>query len=509
MQVTLPLTANAKRLASRTAIASQYSTLSWAELADLVARFAAILRGQGISSGDRVAVLAENCEIHLAAFFAIPWAGGVLVELNLRLSPAEIAELIDHSGAKIILHDQARAALLADALARTEGRPQILELRGGAGSIAAMIPANGPMADEQCGGEDTASIFYTGGTTGRSKGAMLTHNNHMFNGLAMWAGLDGTVGDVRYLHAPPMFHIADALFVHAITLIGGTHFIVPRFEAASVIDAIQGHEITDIYLVPTMLISLLDALEVARKSVPSLKRIYYGAAPMPEATLRRLMRVLPDVGPVQLYGQTEAAPIVTMLLPKDHDLSGKTARLRSAGKSLPGTHIAILGPDGKELADGEVGEIAVRSGNVMKGYWQDPEQTAHTLEGGWLHTGDGGYIDEDGFLYVVDRIKDMIISGGENIYSIEVERAIMLHPAVSQCAVVAVPDPKWGERVHAVVVLRPGAALTHTELREHCRQYIAGYKLPRSSEWRTAMPLSGPGKILKRTLRAEAIAATR
>jgi acyl-CoA synthetase (AMP-forming)/AMP-acid ligase II len=508
MQVTLPLAANANRLGGQIAIVSKNRTLSWAELADLVARFAAILRGKGISAGDRVAILAENCDLHLAAFFAIPWSGGILVEINLRLSPAEIAYLIDHSGATIILHDQARSALLADALSRTETHPLALELRGGSESIDTLIPVTAPMADAKRCGEDTASIFYTGGTTGRSKGAMLTHNNHMFNGLAMWAGLDRVSGDLRYLHAPPMFHIADALFVHAVTLIGGRHFILPRFDAASVIDAVHEHEITDVYLVPTMIISLLDALEAGRETLPSLKRIYYGAAPMPEAILRRLMRMVPDAGPIQLYGQTEAAPVVTMLLPTDHDLSGTTARLRSAGKSLPGTLIAILGPEGNELVTGEVGEIAVRSGNVMKGYWKDPVQTARTLDKGWLHTGDGGYIDKDGFLYVVDRIKDMIISGGENIYSVEVERAIALHPAVSQCAVIGIPDPIWGERVHAVVVLRAGAELTHAELREHCRQYIAGYKLPRSSEWRATLPLSGPGKILKRALRDEAVAAT-
>jgi acyl-CoA synthetase (AMP-forming)/AMP-acid ligase II len=509
MQVTLPLVSNAKRHGAQLAIVSKSHTLTWVELADLVGRFAAILRDMGISAGDRVAILAENCDLHLAAFFAIPWAGGILVEINLRLSAVEIADLIEHSGVTVVLHDPARTTLLADALSRTQERPLVVAFRGGLGCIDALIPAAVPMADVGRRGDEIASIFYTGGTTGRPKGAMLSHNNHMFNGLAMWAGLDAVRGELNYLHAPPMFHIADALFVHAVTLIGGTHVIVPRFDAAAVIEAVKAHEITDVYLVPTMIISLLDTLEAARESLPSLKRIYYGAAPMPEAVLRRLMRMLPDAGPIQLYGQTEAAPVVTMLLPKDHDLTGKTARLRSAGTPLPGTRVAILGADGSEQESGALGEIAVRSGAVMRGYWNDAEQTALTLAGGWLHTGDAGYIDSDGFLYVVDRIKDMIISGGENVYSIEVERAIALHPAVSQCAVIGVPDAVWGERVHAVVVLRPGAVLTHAQLREHCRQYVAGYKVPRSVEWRTTLPLSGPGKILKRTLRDEECARRR
>jgi fatty-acyl-CoA synthase len=206
MQVTLPLTVNAKRLGVKTAIEGGNCTLSWAGLADLVARFAAILRCHGILAGDRVAILAENSELHLAAFFAIPWCGAILVEINLRLSPVEIAELIDHSGAKIVLHDRTRVGLLTDALSRTIQRSRAIELSGGPESIDALIASTTPMADAQRCGEETASIFYTGGTTGRSKGAMLSHNNHMFNGLAMWAELAGIDGDVRYLHAPPMFH---------------------------------------------------------------------------------------------------------------------------------------------------------------------------------------------------------------------------------------------------------------------------------------------------------------
>ena len=253
-----------------------------------------------------------------------------------------------------------------------------------------------------------------------------------------------------------------------------------------------------------MIMRFLDTLENAPRDLPSLQRIYYGAMPMPESTMRRLMAVLPHAGPVQLYGQTEAGPVLTLLLPKDHDLSGATRHLRSAGTPMPGTDIRIVAPDGQELPAGEVGEIVGRCGNVMAGYWEDEAQTQAALRGGWLHTGDGGYLDSDGFLYVVDRIKDMIISGGENIYSVEVERAITLHPAVAQCAVVGVPDPVWGERVHAVLVLQPGAELNVEALRDYCRQHIAGYKLPRSVEFRDALPLSGPGKILKRVLRDEA-----
>ncbi len=506
MQITLPVSANARRRGDQPAIISKHRSLTWSELADTVARLAALLRDAGLRQGGRVAVLADNCDLHLAAFFAIPWAGGILVEINLRLNPVEIAEQIAHSEPCLVLHDEARTALLNQALALTACAPAVLMLRGDAASVEAMLPGAAPMPDMLRHGGDVASIFYTGGTTGRAKGVMLTHDNHSYNSLGMWAALGADIDGVRYLHAPPMFHIADALFVHAVTMIGGLHVVLPRFDAEAVIEAVNAHQISDIYLVPTMISALLEALERESRPLPSLQRIFYGAMPMPEATLRRLMAVLPQAGPVQLFGQTEAGPVLTLLLPADHDLSGETNHLRSAGTPLPGTDVKIVGPDGAELGIGEVGEITGRSGTVMAGYWQNPEQTALALQDGWLRTGDGGYLDTDGFLYCVDRIKDMIISGGENIYSVEVERAVTLHPAVAFCAVIGVPDPVWGERVHAVLVLRPGMGLEHEALRAHCRQYIAGYKLPRSSEIRDALPLSGPGKILKRALRDEILA---
>jgi long-chain acyl-CoA synthetase len=411
----------------------------------------------------------------------------------------------------LLLHDATSAGLAAAAChAAGEGAPPLISMRDGPQSLLARIAvANpAPAAKRYTDPDRPAAIFFTGGTTGRSKGALTTHRTHMFNSLGMWAALGADIAKARYLHVPPMFHVADALFVHSMTLVGATHIILPRFEATSAIAAIVEHDITDIYLVPTMIVTLLDELERNPRDLPSLERIYYGAMPMPDATARRLMTALPHVGPVQLFGQSESGPVLTLLRGEDHDTSGATKRLRSAGQSLPGVEIAIVDPDnGQELPRGEVGEIVARSPGIMPGYFNDPEQSAKALRDGWLHTGDAGYFDEDGFLFIVDRIKDMIISGGENIYSIEVERAIALHPAVAQCAVLGVPDPDWGERVHAAIVLRAGAQLAAEELQTHCRGLIAGYKLPRSFDWRTAMPLSGPGKILKRVLRDEAVAA--
>ncbi|TZG24989.1 acyl-CoA synthetase [Sphingomonas montanisoli] len=505
MQATLSIRSNARRRGGEIALMCEDRSFTWAQLHDLIARFAAILRDEGVRPGDRIAILADNCDLYLSAFFAIPWAGAVLLPLNTRLNPAELAELLETGDPSLILFDAGRADLLERTFDAGAKRVPTLAMRGQAHSIDALQAKAAPMDDLNRHGNDPASIFFTGGTTGRSKGAVMTHANHMFNSLGMWTELGADTSEVRYLHAPPMFHVADALFVHAVTAVGGCHVLLPRFDAVAVIDAIERHGITDVYLVPTMVGTFLDELERNPRTLPTLRRLYYGAMPMPEEVVRRFMKMLPQCGPVQLYGQSEAGPILTMLLPRDHDVSGKTTRLRSAGLPMPGAEIAIHDEQGQEVEQGVVGEIVARAGTVMPGYWNDPEQTAKALRDGWLYTGDGGYVDADGFVYVVDRIKDMIISGGENIYSIEVERAISKHPAVSQCAVIGVPDPRWGERVHAAIVLRAGAAVSTEEMQAHCRQHIAGYKIPRSIDWRASLPLSGPGKILKRKLRDEVL----
>lgn len=507
MDICSPLAINARLHPDRQSVVCGDRSYSWSEFRSCVARCASALHARGITKGDRVGILADNCDLYMACFFAAPWLGAILVPLNTRLSASELSELIDLARPALVLHDDERGRLLADATAGAAHKPNAWTLRGAAGSLAATIEKAEPHCEPVAETSLPVSIFFTGGTTGRSKGALTTHQTHFFNSLAMWAALGADVGRARYLHVPPMFHVADALFVHSMTLVGARHVILPRFEALSVIAAIAEHDITDVYLVPTMIVTFLDELARNPVPLPSLERIYYGAMPMPEATARRLLDALPHVGPVQLYGQSESGPVLTMLKGEDHDTSGRTRRIKSAGQPLPGVELAIVDPEGKEVDQGEVGEIVARSQGVMPGYWNDPEQSARALQAGWLHTGDAGYLDEDGFLFVVDRIKDMIISGGENIYSIEVERAIASHPAVAQCAVVGVPDPAWGERVHAAIVLREGASLNAEQLQAHCRQLIAGYKLPRSFDWRETMPLSGPGKVLKRVLRDEAIAA--
>jgi acyl-CoA synthetase (AMP-forming)/AMP-acid ligase II len=263
--------------------------------------------------------------------------------------------------------------------------------------------------------------------------------------------------------------------------------------------AVEKHRINTMLLVPTMIQMLVDHPEVGNYDLTCLEQLYYGAAPTSEALLERSRRILPGTRFVQGYGMTETAAIVSLLDDDDHN---DPTRRRSAGRAAPHASVKIVDADGNEVPRGTVGEITIAGGHVMLGYWNKPEETAAALRDGWMYTGDGGYMDERGYIFIADRIKDMIISGGENVYSTEVEGAVASHPAIAQVAVIGVPDADWGERVHAVISLVPGAELTIEELRDHCRSQIAGYKCPRSLDVVTEFPISGAGKILKRELRA-------
>jgi acyl-CoA synthetase (AMP-forming)/AMP-acid ligase II len=263
--------------------------------------------------------------------------------------------------------------------------------------------------------------------------------------------------------------------------------------------AIEAHRVTDVLLVPTMIQMLLDSPDTANADLSSLVHLLYGASPISDGLLDRIGQRLPGVRLIQAYGMTEVAPVATVLTPEDH---ADPVHRRSGGRAAPHAEVRIVDAEDNEVPRGTVGEVVVRGDHVMLGYWNRPEETAQALRNGWMHTGDGAYMDDDGYVYIVDRIKDMIVTGGENVYSAEVENALSTHPAVAACAVIGVPDDEFGERVHAVVIPAAGATLTHEELREHCKGLIAGYKAPRSSEFVDALPLSGAGKILKRELRA-------
>jgi long-chain acyl-CoA synthetase len=300
-----------------------------------------------------------------------------------------------------------------------------------------------------------------------------------------------------------MFHMADGASTFGVTLSGGRHAFVPRFEPLEVLQTIQAEKVTHAQFVPTMINMLVNHPRFSEFDISTLSFILYGASPMPEGVLRKAMQAMPHVRLMHAYGMTEAAPIVTLLDPRYTTLDGPFAgRLKSCGQAALACEVRVVDARRNELPRGAAGELAIRGANIMKGYWNKPAETAAVLENGWYYSGDGATMDDEGFVHIVDRLKDMIISGGENIYSAEVENAISLMPGVGEVAVIGVPDEQWGERVHAIIVPRQGSNLTREEVMEHCRQQIAGYKCPRSIDFRDQpLPLSGAGKVLKRELR--------
>jgi acyl-CoA synthetase (AMP-forming)/AMP-acid ligase II len=364
-------------------------------------------------------------------------------------------------------------------------------------SFEVIIAQSDPTPDAHRRGDALAGIFYTGGTTGFPKGVMLSQRNLVVS--AMGAAAGGTVtANGRVLHAAPMFHLADFGLGVIHSALGSSHVFIPSFEPVATMAAIAEHQVTDVLLVPTMIQMIVDNPRRAEFDLSSLQQLTYGASPISEALLDRARKTFPDAKFAQGYGMTELSPMATILHDEHH---ANPVLRRSAGRAAPHALVKIVDPDGNEVPRGTVGEIAVSGEHVMLGYWNKPEETAAAVRDGWMYTGDGGYMDENGFVFIADRIKDMIISGGENVYSAEVENVIAKHPAVAQCAVIGVPDAQWGERVHAVVGLAPGGTLEFEELREHCKKEIAGYKVPRSMEVVAEFPVSAAGKILKAELR--------
>jgi acyl-CoA synthetase (AMP-forming)/AMP-acid ligase II len=484
-------------------------TQTWLEVHRRVQRLAAGLTSLGLGPGDRVALLAANSDRFFEAAFAIAWAGGVVQPVNLRVSGAEAAHQLADAGTRLILFDEAGLPLLESActgaspatagrkLFLGNGRPPLDAVR-----YDEVLGRAAPSSASSRSGDDLAALLYTGGTTGKPKGVMLSHRNLVSSALSAAHALGERREDV-ILHAFPMFHIAG--LVSSIRAVIGccASVFLPRFNPLDWLAIVAEERVTRSSMVPTMLKTVLDHPRRAEFDLSSLRWLLYGAAPMPEVTLEVALAELPTVGLVQGYGQTESSSTVTLLPSSRHVLTGPGAgKLRSAGQVLAGSELAILDPEGGRVPMGTVGEICIHGDNVMLGYWNRPEETAAALAGGWLHTGDVGYLDEDGFLFIVDRLKDMIITGGENVFTAEVENVLSHHPAIAECAVIGVPDLHWGERVHAVVRLKEGMAADDAALLAHCAARMARYKCPKSIEFRTEpLPLSAMGKMLKTALR--------
>jgi long-chain acyl-CoA synthetase len=361
------------------------------------------------------------------------------------------------------------------------------------------LVAAAPEADFPDLGEDTvAGLFYTGGTTGASKGVMLTHRNLVANAFhfqALWPFRPETT----WLIVAPLFHAAGSIAVLATVWNGGKQVVLPAFDPAQALGLVERHGVTTTLVVPTMLAAMNEEQLARPREVSTLEAICHGGSPIATETLRRAHVAFPMAQLVHIYGATETAPIATTM--RNGELLLDAPQVRSCGQPAVGVEIGILGGGGERMPAGQVGEVLVRGANVMVGYWNKPEQTAAAFVDGWYRTGDLGYLDDQGFLYLVDRAKDMIVTGGENVYSTEVEDALYRHPAVLEAAVFGVPDERWGEAVHAVVV--PRSDVSADELVRHCRELIAGYKVPKEIDVRTdPLPKSGAGKVLKRELRA-------
>ena len=467
--------------------------LTYTDFAKRCERLAGALRGLGAKDGERVAILANNSIEYFEAYVGIPSGGLVVVPLNTRHAMPELVYALEDSGAKILITDRDDIGELAGVVDHVLSIPDGYE-----DLLAAATPVT---LGQNIAETDLAGLFYTGGTTGASKGVMLTHRNLIANALNWLASVPQSPSD-RTLVMAPMFHAAGSNGILAAIWQGALQVPLGTFDPAAVLDLIEEHRINLSLGVPSMLAAIAEEQHARPRDVSSLELLAHGGSPIATEVIRRTSSAFPSAQLIEVYGATETSPLATLLGHEETLMDDPLAR--SCGRAVVGCNITVRDPDGNELPTGQVGEVVVAGTNIMKGYWNKPEQTASVLKHGGYWTGDVGYFNEDGYLFLVDRSKDMIVSGGENVYSTEVEDVLYRHPGVLEAAVFGVPDDKWGEAVHAVVVPRPEAGeLDAAEIIEFCRSYIGGYKVPKGIDiQQEPLPKSGPGKVLKRELRA-------
>tara|TARA_R110000868_G_scaffold4155_27_gene25505 strand:- start:4440 stop:5987 length:1548 start_codon:yes stop_codon:yes gene_type:complete len=491
---------------ANTAIIDRECRFTWAQHMDRVMRLASVLQENGVGKGDRFAVICRNTWRHCELLHAGYWNGSVPVPVNYRLAPPEIRHILDDAGIGQLFVEDPFLAFL-DHAEFAPWRETAICIYGDGGETALrvcddLIAAAGPSDGHDSDEEEDAILLYTGGTTGRSKGVRLTHRNVFSNGQQCTGPMKIRAGDV-YLHVAPMFHSADLLGT-GYTQVGAAHAYLPVFTPENLLRAFQDYGATAAMMAPTMIILTLQEPGFSDYDLSSLDRVFYGSSPMAVEWIRRTMEAFPNANVQQGYGLTETSPILTTL---DEDVhvaamqSGNHDILKAAGRPLVGIDMRIVDPDGEEVPLGEDGEVMVRGPNVTVGYLNRPEENRNAFRDGWFHTGDVGRMDENGFMYLLDRKKDMIVTGGENVYSSEVEAALYQHENVHECAVVGVPDEKYGEALFAAIVPRPGTTLTESEIIDHCRGRIGGFKIPRRMAFVDSLPKSAMGKILKTEIR--------
>lgn len=490
----------------------------YAQLRARAAALALALRELGVEPGDRVSILAWNGQAFLEAYYAAAGLGAVLNPLNVRLVARETREIVEDCGARVLLAQSSFAPLVGDVVAQPSPIRDVLWIDETRPAVEVpfarwvepllVLERSSRFTGAELAEDALAQLYYTSGTTGRAKGVMLSHRNVGVHALATIAELRLGDADV-WAHVAPMFHLADAWASFALTWVGGTHVMLPRFEAQAALELLECQRVTLTNLIPTMLNAMVKHESARGRDYRALRLILSGGAPIAPAVVRAIVDVF-GCEYVQTYGMTETSPYLTLSLLKDElralPPESQLAYRCKTGRAFLAVELRVVRDDGRDVErdEREVGEIRVRGDTVTRGYWNRPEETRAAFVDGWLRTGDLAVIDAHGYVTIVDRRKDMILSGGENVYSTEVEHVLYGIPGVAEAAVFGLPDEIWGERVCAAVVLQSGAALDAAEIDARCRRELAGYKVPRQIEFVDALPRTGSGKIAKRLLRDRA-----
>jgi len=484
---------------------------TYSEFVSRVYRLAEGLKERGIEKGDRIAILHQNCHYFLEAYYAAAVIGAILCPLNYRLSAREVTFILQDTDAKAVIAQPMFATLLAESLGQFKKDISVYwtskgEPHADGELVESMIAAApGRIIEPEISEDDIAQLYYTSGTTGRQKGVMLTHKNVAVHALGTIAELKMTDED-RWIHVAPMFHLADAWASWAVTWVGGTHIMVPEFDSKKVMSLMEKERVTLTNMIPTMLNLMVNDPAINQHDFSSLRVMLSGGAPIAPEVVRKIMEAF-GCDYIQTYGMTKTAPYLTMSILKDYlkeRPEEEQFKFKAAtGRPVMFVQLKVLKEDGKEVAwnDKEVGEIVVKGDSVTSGYWHLPEETKKAIKDGWLYTGDLAVVDPEGYVNIVDRKKDMIVTGGENVYSTEVENILYEHPSVLEAAVIGIPDEKWGEAVHACIVLKEGMTATDQEIIDFCKQNLARYKAPKSVEFLSSLPRTGSGKIYKKGLR--------
>ncbi len=496
---------SAARHPDRVAVSDGVQSRTYAELNEDASRIANALRERGIGSGDRIALLSRNSLEYVQIIFGVARSGAVLVPVNFMLGGAEIGYVLGHSGSVALLAQDALAATAEQAIIEAgatgwlRARIVLGGDREGWEPFAALLEHNDPSEPALViRPDDPAQVLYTSGTESRPKGAVLAHSALIaqYTSCIVDGGMDSS--DIE-LHAMPLFHCAQQhCFLVPDIYLGATSLIFGAPEPGALLESIERHQVTKFFAPPTVWIGLLRHSDFDRRDLTALHKGYYGAAIMPVEILREITERLPRVRLWNFYGQTEMAPVAVMLQPED-----QIRKAGAAGRACLNVETRLVDPEGNDVAVGEVGEIVHRSPHAILAYLDDPEKTAEVFRGGWFHSGDLGTLDDEGYLTVVDRIKDMIKTGGENVASREVEEVLYEHDAVAELAVVGIPHPIWIEAVVAIVVLKPDMQVTSEELKAHARTRLASFKVPKAFAMVDALPKNPSGKPLKRELRQQ------